>query len=126
LFYDNWIPSQFRIKAIPNNTEALSEATVSSMIDLESKEWNIEKFQNGVAPFFIHKIMSIPIWKTVQDDVIIWPRSKDGSYTVRIGYQLLYEFENFDEATSSNPASSKAFWNRIWKLNIPNKMRFFC
>lgn len=70
--------------------------------------------------------MSIPIWKTIQDDVIIWPRSKDGSYTVRTGYQLLYEFENSNEATSSNPASSKAFWNRIWKLNIPNKMRFFC
>ena len=37
LFYDNWIPSQFPTKAIPNNIEALSGATVSSMINLESK-----------------------------------------------------------------------------------------
>ena len=126
LFHDNWIPGQFPTKAIPSNTEVLNEAKVSSTIDPESREWNVELLQNGVAPFLIQKILSILICKTTQDGMIIWPCSKDGSYTVRIGYQLFYELENSEEATSSNPASMKAFWNRIWKLNIPNKMRFFC
>ena len=126
LFHDNWIPGQFPTKAIPSNTEVLNEAKVSSTIDPESREWNVELLQNGVAPFLIQKILSILICKTTQDGMIIWPCSKDGSYTVRIGYHLFYELENSEKATSSNPASMKAFWNRIWKLNIPNKMRFFC
>jgi len=126
LFHDNWIPGQFPTKAVPNRLEAISEAKVSSMIDPDSREWNVESLENCVAPFLIQKILAIPICRTNQDDILFWPRSKDGSYTVKTGYQLLCELEKAEDALSSNTASKKASWNHIWKLNIPNKMRFFC
>nr|POE91095.1 amino acid permease 1 [Quercus suber] len=105
LFHDNWIPGQFPTKAVPSRLEAISDAKVSSMIDLNSREWNMELLENCVAPFFIQKILAIPICRTNQDDVLFWPRSKDGSYTVKTGYQLLCELEKAEDASSSNTAS---------------------
>ena len=71
LFHDNWIPGQFPTKAILSKVEALSKAKVSSMIDLESREWNVELLQNSVAQFLLHKILSIPICKKAQDDMLV-------------------------------------------------------
>ena len=117
LFHDNWIPGKFPTKAVPSRIEALSEAKVSTMIDPKSKEWNVELLRNFIAPFLAHKILSISIYRTVQDDILVWPRSKCGSYMVRTGYQLLCELENSEGASSSNPAMEKAFWNCLWNLN---------
>ncbi|XP_075664873.1 uncharacterized protein LOC142634467 [Castanea sativa] len=119
-------PGQFPTKAVPSKIVVLNEAKVSTMIDSESREWNVELLKNSLAPFLVHKILSIPICKTAQEDMLVWPRSRCGSYTVKTGYQLLYELENSEDASSSNSALTKAFWNRIWKLNLPNKMRLFC
>lgn len=62
----------------------------------------------------------------ILDYILVWPRSKCSSYTVRISYQLLCELETIEGASSSSSAMQKGFWSRIWKLKIPNKMKIFC
>ena len=42
------------------------------------------------------------------------------------GYQVLDELERREAASGSNQATQRSFWNGIWKLNIPNKIRIFC
>ena len=46
-------------------------------------------------------------------------------YQVRSGYHLLCDLYENDVASSSDTAGQKIFWNRPWKLNIPNKVKFF-
>ena len=46
-------------------------------------------------------------------------------YQVRSGYHLLCDLYENDVASSSDTAGQKFFWNRPWKLNIPNKVKFF-
>ena len=46
-------------------------------------------------------------------------------YQVRSGYHLLCELHNSEAASSSDTAGQKKFWNSLWKLNIPNKVKFF-
>nr|POE75356.1 putative ribonuclease h protein [Quercus suber] len=60
-----------------------------------------------------------------QADCLIWPRNKDGTYSVRTGYQLLYEREMMDKASVSDTANNKLFWKRIWKMRVPNKIKIF-
>ena len=46
-------------------------------------------------------------------------------YQVRSGYHLLCDLYENDVASSLDTAGQKFFWNRLWKLNIPNKVKFF-
>ena len=126
MFLDNWILGKFPTKVVPCRLEALNDATVSTMMDSDSREWNADLLSNSIALFLVQKILSIPTCRTSQDDILVWPQSKCGSYTIRIGYQLLCELETSEGVSSSSLATQKAFWSCIWKLKIPNKMRIFC
>ena len=48
-------------------------------------------------PFEAAKIKSLPVCMTPQEDILIWPKSKEGVYTVKSGYQLLCEMEDRDD-----------------------------
>ena len=44
-------------------------------------------------------------------------------YLVRSGYQLLCELDDQNRASGSDMASMKAFWRRLWKMKVPNKIK---
>ncbi|KAK7831625.1 putative ribonuclease h protein [Quercus suber] len=54
--------------------------------------------------------MSIPLCLTPQEDTLIWPKSKDGQYSVKLGCQLLCAKENSGSALG---------------LKVPNKIKTF-
>ena len=76
-------------------------------------------------PFEAVKIKAIPIRSVAQEDIIIWPKSRDGSYTVKTGYQILCEEQSRDHASSSFPDVTKGLWKGIWKLRVPGKIKHF-
>lgn len=49
----------------------------------------------------------------------------DENYLVKSGYQLVCEKENREKASVSNASNIRNFWNRVWKLRIPNKIKNF-
>ena len=53
----------------------------------------------------------------------MWPACKNGEYSFKTSYQLLYEVENTSVASSSNRSNQEQFWKSIWKLHIPNKIK---
>ena len=46
-------------------------------------------------------------------------------YQVRYGYHLLCDLHDNKVASSLDTTGQKTFWNSLWKLNIPNKVKFF-
>ena len=46
-------------------------------------------------------------------------------YQVRLGYNLLCDLHNSDVVSSLDTARQKKFWNNLWKLNVPYKVKFF-
>ena len=126
MFHDNWIPGDIPTKAVPRNLENLDDSTVSAIIDLNTRDWNLELLDYSIVPFVVQKIKAILLCRTPQEGCVVWPQSRSGLYTVRMGYQLLCELENREGASSSNLVAPKIFWNGIWKLKIPNKKRIFC
>lgn len=126
IFHDNWIPGVFPLKAAARSQEFLDDSMVSSLIDAETGEWNGQVIDQLISPFLVQRIKVIPLRKMSQEDCIAWPRSSDGNYTVKTGYQLLDEMENREVASSSDQFAQRSFWNGIWKLNISKKMQIFC
>lgn len=69
--------------------------------------------------------MSMLSWAHRGDDVWAWEPERSGMYTVKSGYRKLYDEHcgQADEHTAST--SGDITWSRIWKLNIPPKVRVF-
>ena len=70
------------------------DSTVSSFINQITKEWDVQQIDLKIAPFMAQKIKAIPLCKSMLRDCIVWPRTRDGEYSVKTGYQLLMESEN--------------------------------
>ncbi|KAK9996808.1 hypothetical protein SO802_021494 [Lithocarpus litseifolius] len=126
VFYDNWILGVFPLKAIARTQELIDDCVISSLIDTDTGEWNEQMIDHLISPFLAQRIKAIPLCKTRQEDCILWPRSRDENYIVKTGYQLLGEIENRDVASSSSQATQRQFWNSMWKLDVPNKIKKFC
>lgn len=65
-------------------------------------------------------ILAITIPQQVRQDIVVWTESSNGVYTARAGYRFWYD-QMF--GTSSIPQSNG--WKRIWRLQIPHKMKIF-
>ena len=70
-------------------------------------------------------IKAILLCWTDQCDRIIWPDSPDGNYSVKVGYQKFCEEADASNASSSDPTQQTSFWKKVWKLQVPNKIKNF-
>ena len=99
VFHDKWIPGCFPNGAVPRTPGFKDDSTVSSLINQTTMEWNEELIDFKVAPYMAQQIKAIPLCKSVMRDCLVWPRTRDGNYSVKTGYQLLEELENRGEAS---------------------------
>ena len=113
-------------KAVPQALAHMDDSTVSSLIDQVTKEWSGQLIDHSIAPFIAQNIKAIPLWRTMQEDCLVWPLNRDGNYSVKAGYQLLGDLETREAASGSSRADQRGFWNGIWKLHIPYKIKNFC
>lgn len=93
------------MKVAARTQELIDDSMVSSLIDNDTGEWNGQMIDHLISPFLVQRIKAIPLCKTRQEDCIVWPRSRDGNYTVKTGYQLLGEIENREVASGSSQAT---------------------
>jgi hypothetical protein len=55
----------------------------------------------------------------------VWLGTPTGTFTTRSAYQLMVDDNNRVTGSSSNPMRLNAFWNGIWRANVPHKIRVF-
>lgn len=60
------------------------------------------------------------------EDVLIWPLSSFGSYSVRSAYRMLMEADNFVLPSSSSPLSMYSIWKKIWNLKFLRRFAISC
>ncbi|KAK2660058.1 hypothetical protein Ddye_006591 [Dipteronia dyeriana] len=68
-------------------------------------------------------VLSIPISWSFRDDFLLWHFDKSGAYTVQSGYRVACSQNS--EALVSNSSISCKWWNTLWSLNLPPKVRIF-
>ena len=60
------------------------------------------------------------------EDTIIWLHHKNWLFTVKFAYKLAREvLQGGNIAESSRGCVGKRVWAALWKLQIPNKIKFF-
>nr|POF09223.1 dirigent protein 5 [Quercus suber] len=64
-------------------------------------------------------IKSIPLCRTIQDDVLIWPFNPYGEYSVKFGYRFLQEEALRCHVDQFEPNTLQPLWNKIWVLKAP-------
>ena len=66
-------------------------------------------------------IKSIPLSSTTQPDILIWPFTPSGIYSVKSGYRFLLE----NSAQFQSIYQDVEFWKNVWSLEVPSKIKNF-
>ena len=81
--------------------------------------------ERAFLPFEVQKIKSIPLCLIPQEDILIWPKTKDGQYSVKLGYQLLCAKELSGLASGSSNEVNRRLWSGLWRMKVPSKVKTF-
>ena len=109
VYWDKWLPGKFSSRIGSPQLATPGDAHVSSLIDQDTKTWDCAWIDHLFLPFEAEKIKAIPLCVTHQVDCLIWPRRRDGEYSVKTGYELLCEREQLEMASVSDTTNKKLF-----------------
>ena len=88
---ENWLPNLGHPKVLSPRVEGRGVNLVADLIDPISKEWKGNIIDNLFHDFEAAIIKNMPLCKSIQDDVLIWPFNPNGVYSVKFGYRYLHE-----------------------------------
>ncbi|KAG8486532.1 hypothetical protein CXB51_020001 [Gossypium anomalum] len=84
----------------------------------------MELIHNLVDEVTAKRILSIPIFGANVEDILVWKYEGSGEYTVKSGYRVLStELLQNHSYISPNSVDYKGFYNSLWNLNIPAKIK---
>ena len=103
---------------------------VSDLI-LPGAEWDRAAVSQIFLPTDAQAIISIPLCTRQIEDFWAWVHEKNGVFTVRLAYRMLVETKMRREAWlegrghSSDTSRDAKSWDRLWKVDIPLKVKKF-
>ena len=118
---DNWLPTKHSPRIISPMFSGGEDAKVGDFIDQVKKTWKEDLIDEVFYGFEASIIKTIPLCRSIQDDVLIWPL--DGNYSVKSGYRFLQEACRVQQPGQSSNQPLKPPWNKIWALDVPNKVK---
>ena len=99
---------------------------VKVLINSNTMQWDREKIFDLFAHRTRMEIMSIPLQhNTATRDVLIWKENKSQSFSVKSAYQVVQRMKAPTLIEHSTAATEKPLWRKLWKLNVPPKVRMF-
>ncbi|KAK9991019.1 hypothetical protein SO802_026004 [Lithocarpus litseifolius] len=99
---------------------------VSDLIDVEKKSWDVDILNQVFLPFEVEIIEGIPLSNRLPVDKQIWSKTANGIFSVRSAYKIALEMQKANVGGSVlDGGSLRAFWKKLWKFQVPNKVRHF-
>ena len=96
------------------------------MIDVEDKGWNFSLLKRVFLPFEAEIIGDIPLSTRLPKDKQIWAETSNGLFLVRSAYKVAMDLSKpIEFASSSDGDSMRQFWKKLWKIQVPHKIRHF-
>lgn len=99
---------------------------VSDLMESNGNGWNTELVRTTFNPQLAIKVIQTPTRITAGEDDIWWPANKEGEYTVKSGYQEMWQA---GRTINLNPSGSESIetevWKGIWSAQIPQKVKMF-
>ncbi|MBA0731459.1 hypothetical protein Golax_022779 [Gossypium laxum] len=123
IWNDPWLPGRGKNKIFVQEIRPTWK-TVNQLIETEANTWNGEMVHNLVDKTTAARILSSPISGSSSEDMIVWKHEGFGEYIVKSGYRVLTTaYLQNTTHTSSNDNDYKEFYQALWSLNIPEKIK---
>ena len=122
---DSWLPDLHSSRVISPQKNFPNNSRVCALIDEDNRCWLEDIIYDEFLPHEADAIMRLPLSLEATDDKLIWAETQSGHYTTKSAYRVLLRKAKVSCPGTSNPMAHKQFWNEIWSLNIPNKIRHF-
>lgn len=121
---DKWIPDLAEGK-ITSYTTYDSNVTIQDLITPE-RTWDVPKLDSLFLTYEVEAIRKIPIDHHSPRDSRFWIYNKKGLYTVKTAYwKALSNSNHQDDKGICSPSTTPQIWPKIWRLNLPPKVRIF-
>ena len=111
-------PPQFR-------PDANTNMKVADLIDHRTRQWNRPLLHTTFLQSTMEDIQSIKIGEEGDRDKLRWKENKNGCFSVRTAYRVALRLKQQEDVEHSIAGEEKKFWNKMWKLPIPPKVRNF-
>ena len=122
IFQDQWLPYSSHVRVFSLNLDCYPDAKVSSLIDHELHFWKTDVVGRVFLLFEANLVKAIPLSLSRKSDDIFWPRTWDGVYLVKTGYKSLMKGDELVEPGASDIEVMKGVSNKIWHLQVPNRV----
>ncbi|KAL0017569.1 hypothetical protein SO802_004638 [Lithocarpus litseifolius] len=99
---------------------------VSHLVDYDNYCWNVDLLKRIFLPFEAENICGLPLSNRFPDDKLICAETSNGVFSVRSAYKIAMELDkDANNASVSDGASMRMFWRKLWKMQVPQKIRHF-
>jgi hypothetical protein len=97
---------------------------VDELIDTVNMCWSEEKLEENFIETDRRAIRQIPLGRFLEDEWG-WTHERNGCFSVRSTYKLISSLQQANVASGSGDSTTNACWRKLWKLQVPPKVRSF-
>ena len=98
---------------------------VCELIDEDTRHWDRGKVLATFAQKTCEEILATPLNNVNPRDVLVWKENRAKKFTVRTAYRIAVRLRNPNYTEHSSAQSHGPTWRKIWRLNVPPKVRTF-
>ncbi|KAK3188397.1 hypothetical protein Dsin_027958 [Dipteronia sinensis] len=121
IYGDRWLPRPVTFKTV--SPQILDEHTTVSDLFISPGVWDMTCIRASFHVDDAEAILSLPLSSSDLPDRLIWHFEKSRDYYVRSGYQVGCDW--MSQASSSRLGRLNDWWNYLWRLRIPPKIKHF-
>ena len=122
---DPWVPATRPRPANKNLHNSYPDLTVDSLINLESRTWNLEAIRALVDPHDAQIIESIPLSRHQMEDRNEWHFTNNGKYSVKSGYQVEQIYPDKEKPPDFYGPTVDTLKAFCWEVRCPPKLKHF-
>lgn len=120
---DPWILGTQSRKVLSLRLNSPTDLEVGALIDPITSAWNIRLIEQLFLPLERDRILTVPLRSRMPDDMLCWDLEKNGDYSVRSAYTIIFGDEwAKEEVTSLTPST---LWRKIWRATVLPRVKLF-
>ena len=119
-----WLPDPCYSKIINPG----ADSSISRVCDLfcsNTRTWDPGKLAATFYPWEAKMVSRGHVSEVCEEDLLVWPFTTDGNYSVKNAYRLLASDEWNANPSSSTITEQKCLWKKLWQIRSPTKIRHF-
>ncbi|KAK9985913.1 hypothetical protein SO802_030864 [Lithocarpus litseifolius] len=90
-----------------------------------TRTWDLGRLVSCFLPWEADMVRKIQVCADGEEDILIWPLTTDGDYSVRSAYRMLVDNGTQSLPSSFAPNGDGFMWKKILKVWVPHKIRHF-